>query len=112
MHARTPIIDSDVYGQISGALEHLLGPPVVGGDDVDPEKGTRERGAAPALADLRHGQPGRRRAEADVGVAVRGCVVAEDLDEDLHGQARYQRACVLPLAKLLHSGLRLGQLLI
>jgi len=106
----TPVIDGDVYGEVSGAFEHFLGPSEVGGDDVDPEKRGRESGVAPALTDVGHREPRRWRTETDVRVTVRGRVVAEDLDEDFHGEARYKGACVLPLAKLHDASLCLGKL--
>lgn len=113
-HLRTgaAVIYSDVYGKVSGASEHLLGPSVVGRDDVDPERGTRESGAAPAMAHVGHREPWRWRTEADVGVTIRGSVVAEDLEKEFHREARYRGAFVLPLAKPDDQGLSISELLI
>ena len=38
VHA-TGVIHGNVHGNVSGPSEHLLGPSVVGRDDVRPEKG-------------------------------------------------------------------------
>lgn len=48
---------------------------------------------------MSHGQPWWWRTVTDVGMEVRGWAVAEDMDEDFHGEARYESTFVHPLSK-------------